>query len=386
MPTERLTAKRVETLRKPGRYQAGDTVYLVVAKGRTGRVNKRWVQRLHVQGKRRDISIGTYPAVTLSEARERAHDNRLTAKRGGDPSGRASTVPTFADVSAKVDQGGQWRGRTRETRRRTLARYAARLMGRPVDQIDRAAVLSVLEPVYRDKPATGKLLRGWVRGVLAAAQALGHVDVNAAGEAIDAALPKTPKTREHRRALPYADVPAALEAVEASGAGPVVKAAISFTALTAVRSGEARGATWGEVDLEAREWRIPASRMKAGGNRVPLSDAAVGVLEGMRAHSDGAADSLIFPGVGGRPLNGDTLIKALRRATGTDADVHGFRSSFRTWAAERSGATRDVAEMALAHVVGGAVERSYARSDLFDRRRGLMDRWAAFVTGPVPTR
>ena len=119
---------------------------------------------------------------------------------------------------------------------------------------------------------------------------------------------------------------------------------------------------------------------------MPLSDAAVGVLEGMRAHSDGAADSLIFPGVGGRPLNGGTLIMALRRATGTDADVHGFRLSFCTWAAERSGATRDVAEMALAHVVGGAVERSYARSDLFDQRRGLMDRWGAFVTGPVRTR
>ena len=106
----------------------------------------------------------------------------------------------------------------------------------------------------------------------------------------------------------------------------------------------------------------------------------------MRAHSDGAVDSLIFPGVGGRRLNGDTLIKALRRATGTDVEVHGFRSSFRTWSAERSGATRDVAEMALAHLVGGAVERSYARSDLFDQRPGLMDRWAAFVTGPVPTR
>jgi len=103
---EGLTAKRAETLRKPGRYQAGDTVYLVVAKGRTDRVSKRWVQRLHVQGKRRDIGIGTYPAVTLSEARERAHDNRLTAKRAGDPSGRASTVPTVAEVSAKVDQGG----------------------------------------------------------------------------------------------------------------------------------------------------------------------------------------------------------------------------------------------------------------------------------------
>ena len=375
---ERLTAKRAETLRKPGRYMAADTLFLIVAKGRTGRINRRWMQRLHVGGKRRDISIGTYPAVTLSEARERAHDNRLTAKRGGDPSGRASTVPTFADVSAKVDQGGQWRGRTRETRRRTLARYAARLMGRPVDQIDRAAVLSVLGPVYRDKPATGKLLRGWIRGVLAAAQALGHVDVNPAGEVIDAALPRTAKTREHRRALPYADVPAALARVDASGAGPAVKAAISFTALTAVRSGEARGATWGEIDLEAREWRVPAARMKAGAeHRVPLSDAAVAILDRMRGHSDGAPDELVFPGVGGRPINGDTLVKALRRATGTDADVHGFRSSFRTWAAERSGATRDVAELSLAHVVGGSVERSYARSDLFDQRRALMDAWAA---------
>ena len=242
----------------------------------------------------------------------------------------------------------------------------------------------VLGPVYRDKPATGKLLRGWVRGVLAAAQALGHVNVNAAGEVSDAVMPKTPKPRGHRRALLYVDVPAALEAIEASGAGPVVKAAISLTAPTAVRSGEARRATWGEFDLDAREWRVPASRMKAGGNiGCRLSDAAVAVLEGMRARSDGAADSLIFPGVGGRRLKGDTLIKALRRATGTDADVHGFRSSFRTWPPERSGATRDVAEMALAHVVGGAVERSYARSDLFDQRRGLMDRWAAFVIGPV---
>ena len=177
-------------------------MYLVVAKGRTGRVNKRWVQRLHVQRKRRDISIGTYPAVTLSEARERAHDNRLTAKRGGDPSGACvdradvrggvpprSTKGASGAAGPERRGGGPWRG----TR--------ARLMGRPVDQIDRAAVLSVLGPVYRDKPATGKLLRGWVRGVLAAAQAHGHVDVNAAGEVIDAALPKTPKTREHRRAV-----------------------------------------------------------------------------------------------------------------------------------------------------------------------------------------
>ena len=181
----------------------------------------------------------------------------------------------------------------------------------------------------------------------------------------------------------YADVSAALAAVEASGVSPVVKGAIRFTALTAAWSREARGATWGEVDLEAREWRVPASRTTGGAeHRVQLSDAAVAVPEGMRG-AFCAADSLIFPGGGGRSPNGNTLTKALRRAAGQDADVDGFRSSFRTSAAERSAATRDVAEMALAHVVGGAVERSSARSDLFDQRRGLMDRWAPFVTGPV---
>ena len=330
---DRLTAKRAETLRRPGRYQAGDTVYLVVAKGRTGRVNKRWVQRLHVQGKRRDISLGTYPG------RQPERSPRPGARQP--PDGEAGRRPVRACVDRADVRGRVCQGRPREPVARPDPRDAAADPGAvrgtshgSTRRPDRpgGGALGARGPVYRDKPATGKLLRGWVRGVLAAAQALGHVDVNAAGEVIDAALPKTPKTRAHRRALPYADVAAALEAVEASGAGPAVKAAIRFTALTAVRSGETRGATWGEVDLEAREWRVPASRMKAGSeHRVPLSDAAVAVLESTRAHSDGAVDSLIFPGVGGRPLNGDTLIKALRRATGTDADVHGFRSSFRTW-------------------------------------------------------
>ena len=212
-------------------------------------------------------------------------------------------------------------------------------------------------------------------------ESLFHFLRNRCSTSAEIGVPLPPKYA-HRKAIPYADVPAALEAVDASGAGPAVKAAIRFVALTAVRSGEARGARWSEIDLEAREWRVPAERMKGGAeHRAPLSGAAVAVLDKMRAHSDGAADSLVFPGVGGKPINGDTMIKALRRATGATVDIHGLRSSFRTWAAERSGATRDVAEMALAHVVGGAVERSYPRSDLFDQRRRLMDRWAAHATG-----
>ena len=207
---------------------------------------------------------------------------------------------------------------------------------------------SVLGPIYRDKPATGKLLRGRVRGVLAAAQAPGHVDVNAPGEVIDAALPKAPKTRAHRRALPYADVPAALVAVEASGADPASQGGDSLHGAGGgtVRRGSRRELGRGRP-RGAGVARAGIPDEGRGGTSVPLSDAAVAVLEGIGAHSDGAADSLIFPGVGGRRRNGDTLIKALRRAAGTDADVHGFRSSFQTWAAERSGATRDVAERPL---------------------------------------
>ena len=203
---ERLTARRAETLRKPGRYQAGDTVYLVVARGRTGRVNKRWVQRLHVQGKRRDISIGTYPAVTLSEARERAHDNRLTAKRGGDPSGRPSTVPTFADVSPRSTEGAS--GAAGPGRRDGGPSRVCGASDGPAGRPDRPGGGALgARAGLPGQAATGKLLRGWVRGVLAAAQALGHVDVNAAGEVIDAALPRPRKHGRIGGRCRTADVP-----------------------------------------------------------------------------------------------------------------------------------------------------------------------------------
>ena len=248
-------------------------------------------------------------------------------------------------------------------------------MGRPVDQIDRAAVLSVLGPVYRDKPATGKVLRGWVRGVLAAAQALGHVDVNAAGEVIDAALPKTPKTRAHRRALPYADVPAAREAVGASGAGPAVKAAISFTALTAVRSGEARGARWGEVDLEAREWRVPASRMKAGSG---TSGAVVGCGCGRAGGHAGAfrrRDRLAdFPWRGRAPAERRHLDQGV---TASDGNGCGRSRLAVEFPHVEGGAVRGDQERGGAGPCtrGGRGSRAELRgsSDLFDQRRGLMD-------------
>ena len=185
--------------------------------------------------------------------------------------------------------------------------------------------------------------------------------------------------RAHHPALPYTEVGEALTAIVDSSAGAAVKACLQFITLTAVRSNEARLARWQEIDLEAREWRIPAERMKMGvEHRVPLSGPAVAILEALGPKEDG----YVFPGSRpGKPIVSATLPGALTRLYGKRATVHGFRSSFRTWAAERTSYTRDVCEMALAHKVGSDVERSYARTDLFERRRGLMDAWAAYLTG-----
>ena len=214
------------------------------------------------------------------------------------------------------------------------------------------------------------------------AVAQGHRDDNPVGEGIDGALPPMPAIRAHFRALPYQEVPAALETIVGSTAGVATKACFEFLVLTAARSGEARGATWGEIDLDARLWTIPAERMKGGvEHRVPLSEAAIAALEEAAPLRD--ESGLVFPSpVGGRQLSDMTLTKILRTVGLAErATVHGFRSSFRDWAAECTSATYAAMELSLAHHIGNAVERAYARSDLLEQRRALMDQWAEYVIG-----
>ncbi len=217
--------------------------------------------------------------------------------------------------------------------------------------------------------------------MLAWAQAHGHVAVNPAGEAINAALPAMPSVKAHFRALPYREVKAALETAEASKASISAKLCLRFLILNAVRSSEARGVCWSEIDLDAQEWRIPASRTKTGvEHRVPLSDAAKALLLCAKSIADGS--DLVFPSPirAGKQMSDMTLTKVLRSTGFAErATVHGFRSSFRDWCAE-TGKPREIAEAALAHTVGG-VEGAYFRSDLFQRRRVLMEQWAAFLAG-----
>ena len=384
----RLTVATVRGLSKPGRYGdgPGSTLYLVVQPSGA----RSWVQRLVINGKRHDIGLGSAFLVSLKEARERAFANRKLARDGGDPLARKrrARVPTFKAAAARTFEANRARWRSAKTAANWtggMEKYAYPVFGdKRVDQIGREDVLHVLTAIWTAKPELARKLRRRIRTVFEWAQAHGHVEHNVAGERIDGALPSLPAVKAHFRALPYGEVGAALETIaDSRGAAVAVKACLRFVVLTASRSGEARAATWAEIDLEAREWRIPAARMKTGvEHRVPLSDAAVAVLETVRPLC--GQDDLLFPSPSraGRPLSDMALTKCLRDIGLADRTVvHGFRTSFRTWASERTSVPHAVCEMALAHRVGSDVERSYARSDLFDKRRGLMDQWARYVTG-----
>ena len=379
----KLTVAKMRALSEPGMYGDGGTLYLRVSPGGS----KSWIQRLAINGRRRDIGLGGWPLTTLTEAREMAFENRRLARRGGDPLAdrRKANVPTFQEAAMQTFEANRPRWRNDKVAKnwlQQLERHAFPVMGAmPVDRIGREDVLRVLTPIWTGKPEVARKLRQRVRATLRWAEAHGFVDSNPAGDAIDGALPTMPAVKRHFRALPYGEVAAALEAVDTTRAVPASKLCFRFLILTAARSGEARGAAWNEIHEVEREWRIPGERMKAGqAHRIPLSDAAVAVLEQARPLRDDSG--LVFPSPvkRGRPLSDMALTKILR-STGLAEKtvVHGFRSSFRDWCAE-SGKPRELAEAALAHSVGG-VEGAYFRSDLFERRRLLMDQWAAYLTG-----
>ena len=383
-----LTHLKIKKLTKTGLHGDGFGLYLRIAPGGS----KQWIQRVQYGGKRRDLGLGAWPVVPLSKARERAFANRVAISDGKDPLAdrRKATAPTFREASAQTYEAnkGRWKNsKTAANWTGQLELHAFPIFGdKPVDKIERTDVLRVLTPIWGRKLDVARKLRGRIRAVLAHAMSQGHVDVNVAGEMIDAALPAQPAVRAHYRFLPFDQVPDSLRAVEAAtGASDAVRALFRFLVLTACRAGEARGARWSEIDLDAATWTIPADRMKANrAHRVPLSDAALTVLrevEPLRGESD-----LVFqsPARPGKPLSNMTLTKLLRSEK-IDAVPHGYRTSFRTWASERTNSDHAVMELSLSHQVGDAVERAYARSDLFAKRRRLMDLWGAYLTSDSAT-
>ena len=379
----KLSSARVKALREAGRYGDGGGLYLTVRSGGS----KSWILRTIVDGRRTDIGLGGYPATGLAQARVKALDLKSAIADGKNPTsnGRGSAIPTFADATKAVL--ALHRPRWRSDKHgivwlQSLERHAMSSIGSMrIDRIGREEVLGVLTPIWTEIPETARRVRQRMRTVFRWAMSHGYIENNPAGEAIDRALPPMPKVREHLRSLPFQEVGEAIRVVDESPASLSSKLCFKFLVLTAARSGEARGAQLEEVDLEGAVWTIPGERMKGGvEHRVPLSRQAVDVLREALVLRNGSG--LVFPSPtkAGRELSNMTLTKVLRTTGLAErATCHGFRTSFRTWTLEQTDAPRAVAEAALAHGLGTDVEKSYARSDLFDRRRDLMQAWADFI-------
>ena len=378
----RLSAAFVQTVTTPGRFgdgRGGLGLSMLVKDTTSGRLSKSWSQRLRIEGVPRDMGIGSFPKVTLTEARKRALANARIVEEGGDPRRKAQATPTFEEAmerTIEVLRPGWRNAKTEKNLRHAMGGYVLPHIGkRPIDALTPADVLSFLAPVAVSKPAIAKKAKMGLSQTFKWAIAQGWRSDNPADQNISAAMPKL-TTRAHHRALPFGEVGAALQIVSNSNAWLGTKLAFRFLVLTAGRSGEVRGATWDEIDEEHATWTIPAARMKsAREHRIPLSDQALAVLREVRPLSVG--EGLVFPSPTDRPLTDSTISKLLRE-NGIQAVPHGFRSSFRDWCAETN-IDRQVAESALAHSVGDATEAAYLRSDMLALRRAAMESWGLYL-------
>lgn len=387
---KKLSAAFVKTVKRPGRYgdgRGGFGLSLLVKPTTNGRLSKTWSQRLRIHGHPVNIGLGAYPVVTLAEAREKALKNRRTVARGRDP--RSGGIPTFAQAVETVIaiHRPSWRSGSRYEAqwRGTLRRYAVPRFGdKRVHEITTADVMGALlaDDFWNRKRVTARVVRQRIGAVMKWAVAQGYRQDNPAGDAISAALPKNGVRVRHQRALPHGEVAGALERVRATEALPSTKLALELLVLTACRSGEVRMARWREFDLREAIWTIPEDRTKSGRvHRVPLSSGALEVLD--QAQALGNGEGLVFPGRRARPL-GDATLSLLLRRKGIQCVPHGMRSSFRDWCSE-TGVRREVAEAALAHVVKNKVEAAYARSDLLESRREVMERWSEYLANGART-
>jgi integrase len=387
----RLSAVKVANLKQRGMYADGGGLYLQVSQNGT----RSWIFRFKQSGRSRDMGLGSLTAVSLATAREIAADCRRKRSAGLDPietrkadrreaqltAARSMTFDQCRDAFIEAHRAGWQNAKHRGQWTASLGSYVTPVFGPlPIQSVDVGLVMKALEPIWSTKPETAARVRGRIERILDwskvrgfrqgenPARWRGHLDV---------LLPARSKVRqvEHHAALPYSEIGTFMAALRTREG--VAARALEFAILTAARTGEVLGARWDEVGLEAKVWTVPASRMKGGReHRVPLSRAAVALLKNMQTVHP---NDLVFPGDRrGKPLSNMSMLMTLRRMGRNDLTAHGFRSTFRDWAAECTNFSREVAEAALAHVIGDKVEAAYRRGDLFEKRRRLMDAWATY--------
>jgi len=349
---------------------------------------KSWVLRTVVKGKRCDLGLGSATLTSLAEAREEARRLRRIARTGGDPLAERRherrPVPTFEQAARQVHAGHEAAFRNEKHRKQWLSSLSGVITTcgwKRVDAVTSADVLSVLSQQWLDRPETARRVLQRLRVIFDWCKAQGYCVGDNPTDGLTKVLPKHRATKAHHAALPYTEVPDFLRALRASDASEPVKLGLELTILCATRTSETLHATWAEVDLPARTWTIPGERMKTGiAHRIPLSPRCKEILTRAQVLSNDSPH--MFPGRRRtRSLSNMTFLMTLRRMRRDDVTTHGFRSSFRDWAAERTHVPRAVCEAALAHAVRDKVEAAYLRTDLFERRRELMHAWAAFATG-----
>jgi len=386
-----LSPRKVQTT-GPGKYEDGGGLRLVVSKGGA----KKWVLRFTINRKRREMGLGSFPDVSLADARDKASDARKLANQGIDPieakKVEEDKVPSFTTCAARYIRAHRSAWKNAKHARQwvsTLKNYARPKIGnKKVDEIDTTDILEILSPIWTTKTETAKRIQGRIENILDYAAAHKYRDpMNPArwrGH-LDKLLPKPSRVKKvtHHPAMSYADVPAFMNELRENNS--VSSYALRFLILTATRTSEVLKAEWSEIDFQEATWTIPASRMKADReHRVPLSGEAMDILNSLPRIE---GNPFIFPGTRqGRPLSNMALLQLMRgMGFGVDGNrgdyvPHGFRSSFRDWSGEVSSFPRDVAEMALAHAIENKVEAAYRRGDLFEKRCKMMQAWANYIT------
>lgn len=386
-----LSALAVQRLTTPGLHAVGGVAGLLLQVKDSGA--RTWILRVRVSGKRRDMGLGGFPSVTLAMARERAREARLAVDQGIDPVEQRINARKAAAASSQSNitfeqaarqfieaKRHEWKSEKHEAQwSSTLDQYAFPVIGRlHVRDIELSHVLKILEPIWTQKTETASRLRGRIESVLDwatvrhyrdglnPARWKGHLDKTLAA-------PNKVTRKKHFAALPWTQMPGFMAGLRKREG--ISARALEFGILCASRSAEIRGALWSEIDVDAALWVIPAERMKAEKeHRVPLCQAAVDLL---RAMPRLAGSELVFPSPSGKELSDMSLTAVLRRMN-MHVTQHGFRSTFRDWAAEATNYPREVAEMALAHTIGDKVEAAYRRGDLFEKRRAMMAEWAHY--------
>jgi integrase len=409
MARERLTDRQIRAAKLPKGRRAimlsdGGNLLLQITHSASGDLNRSWIFRYEREGKRHDVGLGAYPDRTLQAARAKAQEFRRGLLDGIDPvrererrrSERLAALAeraramTFRECATACIESHADGWRNEEHRRQwitTLEQYVYPIIGDlPVEEIATPHIVKALEPIWKTIPETANRVRGRIEKVLGWATVRGFRSGDNPARwrghlaELFPAVGKIAKPKHHA-ALPFTDVPALM--AELAEADHVGARALEFTILTAARAGEVLGATWDEIDMAAKTWTIPAARMKAKKeHRVPLSGRAMAILNSINAISNNKnnTDNRVFP-----IADNKRGMLALLQDRRPGVTVHGFRSSFRDWASERTSYPGVVAEQALAHAIGSKVERAYHRTDLFEKRRRLMADWATWCSRPVPT-